>query len=103
MFDYTKWEKLVKRYKGADFNNAEQRKSFETDFTALSYEYFIQEGVDEDQLAEIWTRPEGLLEDFQKPIKEIYDNALGYLDYASDRMNYNRWLYIRLLLNCDIK
>ena len=29
--------------------------------------------------------------------------AKAYLEYASDRMYINRWLYIRLLLNLDVK
>lgn len=104
---YDSWEKLIKKYENADFNDEEMRRHFREDFEEVSrlmWEYWITHMDADDlaaQLSEAWFHLEGI--QFDASIAETYKEALYYCWYASDRMNVNRWFYIRVLLNYDVK
>ena len=97
------WYHLAHVYDKADFSNSEVRSNFRKEFEKLSVIWFTKnfekyEDFSKD-LSEMWCGPIDKPED----IEDAYKQARGYLEYASDRMYINRWLYIRLLLNLDVK
>lgn len=100
------WFRLAEKYKDIDFTKPEDRKQFRKDFEELSVKWFtrnIENYTDfPEDLSKMWcsfhTEDRSI-----KSIDSIYRAAREYLEYASDRMYINRWLYVRLLLNCDIR
>lgn len=100
------WLKLAEKYEYIDFTKAEDRKRFREEFEELSVIWFsknIERYMDFPKaLSEMWCdiHKENHI---KESIASIYRRARGYLEYASDRMYINRWLYIRLLLNYDIE
>lgn len=105
-FHWTYWLKLAEKYENVDFTNPEDRKQFRKDFEELSVKWFsknIESYTDfPKDLSKMWcsfhTEDRSI-----KSIDSTYRAAREYLEYASDRMYINRWLYVRLLLNCDIR
>lgn len=105
-FHWTYWLKLAEKYENVDFTKSEDREQFREDFKILSrlwFKHWIIKDVDFNrELAEMWCNIH-TENHARESIGSIYRRARGYLEYASDRMYINRWLYIRLLLNYDIK
>ena len=103
---YDSWEKMLKMYENADFRDKEIRRRFREDFETVSrlmWEHWIvRMHLDDlaEQLSETWFNLKGI--DFDSVV-EAYEEAYAYCWYASDRMNVNRWFYIRVLLNYDVK
>lgn len=103
---YEDWEKLINKYYSLDFSDERVRRCFREDFEEISrlmWAHWINHMNVEDlavELSEAWFSLESIK---YKSIVEAYDEALCYCRYASDRMNINRWLRIRTLLNYDIE
>lgn len=112
--EFDEWSTLYLKYENSDFTDKSIREEFEKEFTSLSKEYlkgeyafFMETDVDIffELLSEVWceyapfVNREKPLEEQQDKIALAYKDALGTLFYASDRMNFNRWLHIRLRLN----
>ena len=103
---YKDWEKLVNRYYNLDFSDEKIRRRFREDFEEISrlmWAHWISHMDVEDlaaELSEAWFNLENIK---YKSVVEAYDEALSYCWYASDRMNINRWLRIRTLLNYDVE
>lgn len=102
---YDSWEKFLNKYEKANFSNPKIRKNFRNDFyevSKLMWKAWI-ENMDADDLAEqlsnMWCS--GI--EPSKNMEENYQNACSYCFYASDRMNINRWMRIRILLNYDVE
>lgn len=98
-----KWINLVEKYEKQDYNDENVRKALLKDFEQLSKQYWkdILERAPKEELAEeianIWCRlPE------VTSVVDAFEEATSYMYYASDRMNLNRWLLIRSLLNKGI-
>ena len=101
---YENWEELLNKYKNEDFGDAEVRKHFRDDFNEVSelmWRCWTKNFDDMDikALAEVWCS--GIEQG--KTMKDTYEEACAYLDYSSDRMNFGRWMRIRILLNYDVK
>ncbi len=106
---YEEWNALYEKYKDKDMSVKENRESLEKDFTELSTKWWNvflsnvkledSEYSDDSYIAEVWF--DGSDEVDFTNMKEVYEIALGRIWYCSDRMNLNRWFYIRWLLNLD--
>ena len=103
------WYELYEKYEHADFDDNLERKAFREEFETISmsmwhhYINLASNDIEKQQelaetLAEMWCSGIGC-----DSIKGAYEDALDYLRYASDRMNINRWMRIRILLNYDIE
>ena len=97
--NFEEWNKLVERYKDKDFGLENVRYAFEKDFVILSAK--LLKGEDTADIASMWCDLTDVKE--VKSVKDAYETAYAYLEYAVDRMCLNRWLYIRLLLNTAIE
>ena len=102
---YEDWEELVNKYDDKDFGDATVRKQFREDFNKVSELMWnsIIKNMYRDELAkdlsEMWCQDIAPRE----TIGDTYAEACAYLYYASDRMNMNRWMRIRILLNYDVE
>lgn len=106
---YDEWNALYEKYEDKDMDSKEIRESLEKDFTELSTKWWNMalsnvklednEYSDDKCVAEVWFDASGEI-DF-KDMKKVYEIALDRIWYSSDRMNLNRWFYIRWLLNLD--
>ncbi len=100
------WYNLACNYEHADFSDSDTRNKFRKEFERLSIIWFNKSFENykdfAKDLSEMWC---GLMNDREWPedIEDAYKQARDYLEYASDRMYINRWLYIRLLLNYDVR
>lgn len=97
------WDAFVSRYKDASFNSPAEREGFIRDFNFVSQLMWIawlkNMSPDElsSQLSEAWFSP--LEEEASLSPDQLCKSVLAHCSYASDRMNINRWLRIRVLLN----
>ena len=102
---YNSWKKLLNKYEDADFSDAKVRENFRKDFEKISklmWKCWIENSSSEELaegISEAWCS--GI--ENNNTIEKIYKEAYGYCFYASDRMNINRWMRIRILLNYDVK
>lgn len=106
---FDEWNALYEKYENKDMGSKEVRESLEKDFTELSTKWWNvilsdvrledSEYSDDFNIAEVWF--DGTFDDELKDMKRVYEIALGRIWYSSDRMNLNRWFYIRWLLNLD--
>lgn len=100
------WYNLACKYEHEDFSDGEIRNKFRKEFERLSVIWFNKNFENykdfAKDLSEMWC---GLMNDREWPedVIHAYKQARGYLEYASDRMYINRWLYVRLLLNYDVR
>jgi len=102
---YDNWKELINKYKNADFNDVEIRKQFRKDFNYIStlmWNCWFNNMERKDiigQLVETWCS------DIEPSanIGDTYREAYLYCSCVSDRMNINRWMHIRILLNYDIE
>ena len=97
------WNAFVSRYKDASFSSPSEREQFIQDFNSISqlmWDEWLKTTQPAElslQLSEAWFSP---LEKFEcRSPEQVCKSALGYCNYVSDRMNINRWLRIRVLLN----
>ena len=103
---YDDWERLINKYYNLDFNDEGTRRRFREDFEEISrlmWAHWITHMDAEDlaaELSEAWFNLENIR---YRSVIEAYDEALCYCRYASDRMNINKWLRIRTLLNYDVE
>lgn len=102
------WDAFVSRYKDASFNSPTERESFIHDFNFVSQlmwsTWLKNMSTDElsSQLSEAWFSP---LEEEEASLSpdQVCKAVLAHCSYASDRMNINRWLRIRVLLNLIVE
>lgn len=97
LISWINWQKLYNEFDGVDFSIESERKRFREEFRRLSELWINQVDFYPEDYADMWC--EGY--DSTKSVMEHYYDALGYLQYATDRMNLNRWLYIQIRLNLD--
>lgn len=101
------WNAFVSRYKGASFSSPSEREQFIQDFESVSqlmWDDWLKTIPPADLsslLSEAWFSP--LEEDEYSTPEQVCKSVLGHCLYASDRMNVNRWLRIRVLLNLIIE
>ena len=104
---YDSWEKFLNKYHEADFNNSKTRENFRKDFKKVSklmWKCWLENNSSDelaDAISEAWCSGKDI--EKRDTMKEIYEAAYWYCFYASDRMNINRWLRVRILLNYDIE
>ena len=98
------WNAFVSRYKYASFSSFGVREHFIQDFNSVSklmWDAWLKNmspaGL-ASQLSEAWFSPLEKEETALTP-EQVCESVLGHCRYASDRMNINRWLRIRVLLN----
>ena len=98
------WNAFVSRYKYASFSSSGVREHFIQDFNSVSQlmwndwlKTMLPEELSAD-ISEAWFSPLEEKETSLTP-EQICESVLGHCSYASDRMNINRWLRIRVLLN----
>lgn len=98
------WDAFVSRYKYASFSSSGVRERFVQDFNSVSklmWDAWLKNMSPADlasQLSEAWFSPLEKEETALTP-EQVCESVLGHCRYASDRMNINRWLRIRVLLN----
>lgn len=98
------WDAFVSRYKYASFSSSGVRERFVQDFNSVSklmWDAWLKNMSPADlasQLSEAWFSPLEKEETALTP-EQVCKSVLGHCRYASDRMNINRWLRIRVLLN----
>jgi hypothetical protein len=73
-----------------DYLNATQIKNICCKFDLMSKSFL--KNLKPEEFYDIWCETKNL----NKGYKELFEEFSGYLWYASDRMNINRWLYCRL-------
>lgn len=104
---FDSWYPLYEKYKDADFNIKENREAFNNDFEEISklmWQCWIDNNDTEsvaEAIATMWCS--GFEKQEHESIADMYDTALGRLEYSSDRMNINRWMLIRILLNYGVE
>lgn len=102
------WDAFVSRYKDASFSSPSEREQFIQDFESVSqlmWDEWLKTIPSADlssMLSEAWFSPLGEKEETSTP-EQVCKSVLGHCRYASDRMNVNRWLRIRVLLNLIIE
>ena len=102
------WDDFVSRYKDASFSSPSEREQFIQDFNSVSqlmWDDWLKTIPPADLsslLSEAWFSPLGEKEETSTP-EQVCKSVLGHCRYASDRMNINRWLRIRVLLNLIIE
>ena len=100
---FERWFALYKKHEEANFKEEKARQAFEKDFTELSKEWLDTEFKSID-FADAWCNiSDMVLNGELKTPEEAYNAARAYLEYVTDRMCINRWLYIRTLLNRGIE
>lgn len=101
------WDAFVSRYKAASFSSPAERECFIQDFNFVSQlmwnAWLKNMSPDElsSQLSEAWFSP--LEEELSLSPDQLCKAVLAHCNYASDRMNINRWLRIRVLLNLIVE
>jgi len=102
------WDDFVSRYKDASFSSPFIRERFAQDFNFVSqlmWNDWLENMSPAElslQLSEAWFS--SLKEEAADLTPEqVCKSVLEYCNYASDRMNINRWLRIRVLLNLIIE
>lgn len=101
------WDAFVSRYKDASFSSPSEREQFIQDFESVSqlmWDDWLKTIPPADlssMLSEAWFSP--IEEDEALTPEQVCKSVLGHCSYASDRMNVNRWLRIRVLLNLIIE
>lgn len=102
------WDAFVSRYKYASFSSPEVREQFIQDFNSVSqlmWDDWLKAMSPEElsvDISEAWFSPLEKKETSLTP-EQVCESVLGHCNYASDRMNINRWLRIRVLLNLIIE
>ena len=102
---FDSWDKMLSKYEDVDFSDPKIRKKFRKDFEKVSklmWKTWIENsssGELAEAISEAWCS--GI--EKSNTMKENYEEAYGYCYYASDRMNINRWMRIRILLNYDVE
>lgn len=102
------WDAFVSRYKDASFSSPSSRERFIQDFNFVSQlmwsAWLKNMSTDElsSQLSEAWFSP---LEEEEASLspEHLCKSVLAHCSYTSDRMNINRWLRIRVLLNLIVE
>ena len=101
------WDAFVSRYKNSSFSSPAERECFIQDFNSVSQlmwnSWLKNMSPDElsSQLSEAWFSP--LEEERSLSPDQLCKAVLAHCSYASDRMNVNRWLRIRVLLNLIVE
>ena len=99
------WNELYEKYESVDMSIEDNQKALCKDFEDVSKLYFeelIKQNETEDAaevLSGMWCQGYELTEEEGNTKKDYAEFALGRIWYSSDRMNINRWMYIRILLN----
>ena len=77
-----------------DFSNAREIKKIQILFEKMSEIYLLK--FKPSDIAKMWANFD---KNKNNSYKEAYNEFAAYLYYATDRMNINRWLYLKMNLN----
>lgn len=103
---YEEWMEYVNKYENKNYSDATIRKQMLDDFLELSKKYWenilsiysIEELIED--ISDIWFNVKSIE---NMSVEDAFEEAVGYIFYASDRMDLNRWFRIRCLLNKGIE
>lgn len=99
------WMDLYNKYDKADMSIEDNQKALCRDFEDVSKLYFqamIEQNGTKDAaeiLSGMWCQGYRLTQEEGNTKKDYAEFALCRIWYSSDRMNINRWMHIRILLN----